>query len=295
MRKLYIIIALVFLTLQFLAAQPIELTISGGVDSGAVATGKVDGMPQKFEDTLSVFTPFWQGKLYGRFGKIISFDFEVHQDPFWQATNRGGIGLFLGVIQIGLGFQFGLPDFDRNKFLFFSADGWDSGLTGLVKLEFPGIFFIKSEFVANLKGDTDFVGNSDRQFLSFSAGIWLPNILVTGSYFTKDYSETKDTFWFRTSYVKFFGRAEFFAKKVPFHLALEGGYITQSMVLSWDNTTWSDKISASYWYPSIEFIFMLSNYLNWNIRADLPFSDLYPQLDKFTVQTGLVFTILGNK
>jgi hypothetical protein len=293
MRKLPVI--LLFFVLQTLAAQPIELTVKGGIDGGTLGTSKVDGVPKNLDDMLSRAVPVWQTKIAGRFGKTFCFDFGLRQDPFWQSTNYGSIGLVFGIVQIGMGFQFGLPDFDMNEFLFASADSWDSGLTGFVKLEFPGAFFIESSFLANFKGDTDFIGNTDRQLLSFIGGIWLPHILVTSSYTTRDYSETKDGLRLRASHVKALGRAEFFAKKVPFRIAFEGGYVAQSLVVSTDDITWSNEIFVSYWYPSFDFTFILGNYLSWNIRADLPFDGLYPQFDKIMLQTGLVFTILGNK
>ncbi|MDR3324902.1 MAG: hypothetical protein LBS82_02790 [Spirochaetaceae bacterium] len=276
-----------------LHAQPIDVTIGGGLDNLAVDTQKLDGN-YNLKSGAFELRPAWSARINGEIGRNFLFDVTYRQDPFWQSSFSGMFGLIFGAVHAGLGVQIGMHDYASGDFSYEKMSSWDTGLLGCFKLEYPGYFFVGTDFVADFWGDMSEEGRSSRPYLSVFGGFWLPYILITITYFQKEYVETKAAgVKARAALTKVGAELEFFSKSSPFRVSIGGGWLRQAISLSGGGA--ARETFADYFNADLGFSLELGLYARWFVKGGIPLDGLAPALAKFIFNTGFTFTIFGNK
>ncbi|MDR3301460.1 MAG: hypothetical protein LBT01_02870 [Spirochaetaceae bacterium] len=283
-----------FLYLFPLGAQPIDITVGGGIDNFAVDTKALD-LSYNLKSEEFAFHPFWYARVNGEFGKDFLFDVKYQQDPLWQSSFTGSFGVAYGVVNAGLGMQLGMHDYASDDFSFSKTHLWDAGLLGYFKLQLPGYFFIGTDFVADFWGEMSEEGRSSRPFWSVYIGCWLPHIHLTLSYFQKEYLETKaDDLRVRAASKEIRGDIEIFSKSSPFRISFAGAWLTKTISFT-EAAAATQEQTADYLYAEFGFSIALGRYARWFIKGGIPLEVFNPKPQKFVANTGMVFTAFGNK
>jgi hypothetical protein len=292
--KKCVLLPLLFLALIRLGAQPVDITVGGGIDNFGVDTKELDLNYNLKSDEFALH-PFWYARVNGEFGKDFLFDVEYRQDPLWQSSFTGSFGLTYGVVSAGLGMQLGMHDYASGDFSFDKTNLWDAGLLGYFKLQLPGYFFIGTDFIADFWGELSEAGRSSRPFWSVYAGCWLPHLHITLTYLQKEYLETKaDDLRVRAANQEIRGDIEIFSKSSPFRISIAAAWIVKLVSFTQDGTMIREQ-NADYIYAEFGFSLALGRYAWWFIKGGLPLEGLNPKPQKFVVNTGVVFTAFGNK
>ncbi|MDR2509511.1 MAG: hypothetical protein LBC77_02575 [Spirochaetaceae bacterium] len=258
-------------------SQPMYISVSGGVDNGTVDTYKLG----REDNYHSSFKPIFNVRMDGEFADYYNYRLSVSSDPFWQNTVNAALGFKMGVVIASMGVQIGMHDPESGINLL-DIEFWNIGLDGDIKLEFPGIFYLGTTFILDLGGGNwtaNKPGSAHRQQFGVYGGFWLPHILISGGYSNRNYDAiVTDTTSVRAGHTRLFGRIEFFAKKIPFRIAAEGGLVTQtsnfSVATLWEEPKTSEQIFAGGGF-SIDFSRFFRLFLNVDItlsgaQTDVP-------------------------
>jgi hypothetical protein len=293
MMKRYMLLPVLLLLSLALEAQPIDITVGGGLDALSIYTKNLDAeYDLKSRDFAPI--PFWFAKIGGEIGKKFRFDLEYRQDPFWLSTVSGSVGAIYKLLNLGIGAQFGFHEYDSGDFSLDKIESWDSGLITYIRLVSPGAYYAGFDYLLDLKSSYGGYGKSERHYLAVKAGFWLPHILIQASWSRKEYAESKTAqLDFNAGQEKLDVNMEFFSKNIPFRLSLGAG----SIKLNTDaNSSVTGRVNqdASYWYASTGLTFIFGNHFQFFVKGELPFEELHPQLQKISATAGIVLTILDD-
>ncbi|MDR2481528.1 MAG: hypothetical protein LBD07_04450 [Spirochaetaceae bacterium] len=288
---------LLFILLVFItgaaAAQPVYVSGGGGFENLTIDTLKLG----RSDDYYSLMHLNFFGVVEGDFDKNYSYKLSYQNDPFWQNTVKSDFGVRLGVIAVDFGVQAGAHNSDSG-YKVSDIEFWDLGVDGGVRLEFSGFFFTGFNFTLDIGGNAanNKIGGAERQMIGFFGGFWLPNILISGNYYRKDYNEKiNDAVSIHAAYSKIGFKMEFFAKNIFYRLALKAGTITQTCgAVSGNNS--SDLSENKHFYIGADFTVDLSRRLSWFINAEAPVLGLRaPIFMQFTAVSGVKFRCFENR
>jgi hypothetical protein len=269
-----------------LEAQPVDITVGGGMDALSIDTKNLNSK-YDLDSSAFAFIPFWYAKVGGEIGKKFRFEAEYRQDPFWQSTVSGSVGAIYKIINLGLGAQFGAHDYSSDDFSFDKAELWDVGITSYVKVEYPGVFFAGFDYLLDLKSSYQGYGKSERHYLAARGGFWLPHIFIKGAYSRKGYIESKiGGINIDAGEEQFDVNLEFFSKNIPFRISGGAGSLKLSTVV--DN----NEQKTTYWYTAAGLTFIFGGKLQFFMNGKIPFLELRAQLHKASAEAGFIWTIL---
>jgi hypothetical protein len=101
------------------------------------------------------------------------------------------------------------------------------GITGGMQLALPGVVFVAFNGSTTFGMEKfDFLGNNSREVIELKFGFWLPNLIISASYSTKNYSDYTSgdiTSVRRDELERFQASADIFIKDFPFGLRIDAG------------------------------------------------------------------------
>jgi hypothetical protein len=280
-------------------AQPVYITLGGGIDGGTLDTYKLGREPNYY----SSMEPVYFFRVEGEFNKYYTFKLLYQADSFFQNTVNAGLGFKMGLIHVGMGVQMGIHDLDAG-YDPIAVEFWNIGVDGMIKIEFPGILYFGSDFVLDIGGGNWIAnkpGSSHRQVLHFYGGFWLPHILITAGYNDRNYDAIiTDTVSIRAGHRRIYGKIEFFAKNVPFRISAEAGWLMQTGNYSEEIAPgvvgWHNPVSKNSLYAGGGFGIDFSKNFRWFVNADMVLTGLEGGLfDKFSASSGFSIRVPGNK
>jgi hypothetical protein len=292
--KRYALLPAFFLISFTLGAQPVDITLGGGIDSLSINTANLDGK-YDLESTEFAIIPFWFARAEGEIGKKFRFDLQYRQDPLWQSTLSGSVGTIYKLLDIGLGTQFGFHDFSSGDFSFENVETWNTGIITWFKVEDPGVFFVGFDYLLNLPSGYTGDGKSERHYLAAKGGFWLPHILVKGFYSRKEYAESKkEGLTISAGQEKFGADMEFFSKSSPFRLSVGAGSLKLSTDVE-DSGGGSGNNDVTYMYISACLTLILDDILQFYVRGEVPLKESEMKLHKAAAEAGVIVTNLDSR
>jgi len=194
----------------FLEALEIELT--GGINNTAFDPAETAKTTQ-FESYQYISGDF---SLKSDISNVLGYNIQVTRDPVLQNNLIGKISASTENINLEFGAFFGIND-DFTK--------PDLGITGGIKLIFPGILFLSANGSTSLGIKNESMGNYSRETAEAKLGFWLPNLLPVFCADIKTYTrEEENSLVIKDELVRFMFSADIFAKNFPLIIRIDTGY-----------------------------------------------------------------------
>jgi len=170
-------------------------------------------VPKPFEPKMN---PVIRAVVSGEAG-FISYEGGFTRSPVLRNRLFANIGIDLSFFKMNVGPFIGL--FNTKKEIF--NPGFSAGMS----IMFPGIVFIDVNASSSLGNALGTTGSYTQKTGELSAGFWVPNVICSLN--LQSYSFTikeKPNLTIDDSLVKYFFRADVFAKNVPFTIKVDIGY-----------------------------------------------------------------------
>jgi hypothetical protein len=272
-------IALFVLFLSFFCPLHIfawDLTMGGGVDYSAYSTNNKSYAGDVFApDMLPLYFAEFKDDFSIPYNYKIGFGF----DTIWRNMFECGVSYRFGHINLGMGFFVGESDFTFNAV--------DLGISGRAGFIIDGVFFAEGGIATS----QDSNNSADRKLYFANAGFWLPNILITAEFETRDYTEeiTSDL-GLSASRMLIRVNTEIFAKNVPYRIRFIAGW--QSLSRKLEESAVLEDVSFAAFFAGLRFFTQMSKTFAWFINGEVPVRiESLPTLEIFyRASIGLVFS-----
>jgi len=161
------------------------------------------------------------GRVSQRLSDVLTISTSYRLDPLSRSWLGARAEYSAGVVQLGLGTQFGLfNNLDRPL---------TAGLSSSIEIELPGIIFASVAYASSLGQSLVAVGDNSQERNEVSLGWYVRNAICTASIVTEEYQErigadlaTTDTL------VDYQFLVDVFKKNQPYNVLLSLGYRTVS-------------------------------------------------------------------
>ena len=297
MKKVCLAVCLLFLVFAGpLAAMQLEISAGAGnltYDSDLKEALSLESNPKPFDPKL-----FLLGRAAVS-GETSYFYYEagIERSPILRNLFFANFGVDLINFSMHVGPFVGLLNTPEEIF--------NPGLAVGLGLEFPGIFYVNANASSSLGGTWGAVGSYTQRTGDVSAGFWVPHVICSLNVQTQSFSEKKDVnLLVEDSVIRYFFRADVFAKNIPFTVKVDLGYGSlmrsyyAQMIESNEIVTESTKDEFRFFYVGFRAAYSFSQRLQVFLSGELPVHAWsVPEMKNtkhgtflFQAQTGVVLT-----
>ena len=262
------------------SANPIDLTIGGGVDRSSYSPNDKGPAGNTFS---SEWLPLYFAEFKGDFAVEYNYGIRAGYDPIWLNTVSGNVGYHFGNVNMGLGFFIGDSDF--------TFKALDAGFSGRAGFEFPGIFFANAGIASSLDGGSDSAEIATRKLFGAQAGFWLPHIFFTFDFELREYIEQlTNTSKITRSRTLYRLSIDMYSKNIPYRIGfIFGG---QSLSRKLEGSPTPEDVSFDTVIVGLRFFNQVSRTFSWFVEGEAPFNlDNIPTINiSFRATAGLTFS-----
>jgi hypothetical protein len=217
------------------------------------------------------------------------YSLRYERDNFYQNTLSAQLSIDLDYFYLEFGPFVGFWDSMRLSFKKGGAISYpkmppDVGITGGLRLAFPGIVFLSLIGSSTLNLNYDFLGGNSREMAEINLGFWLPYVIPTISASAKSFTRhDKDL---RDDLARFQASADIIKKNIPITLRFDFGYeILNRCLLSSE-----DKAKMQALFTGFEIRWQLLKTLRLIGGAEIPI----PLKQENLENAGLRSSLLNN-
>jgi hypothetical protein len=278
--KIKVSLVLCVLFFRPFAVYPWDLTLSGGVDYASYSPTSEGAVGNVFTPDL---LPIYDVKFKGEFAIEYNYSFRVLYDTLWREMFFGDVGYHFGNVDVGLGFF--VSDFDTTVMTH------SLGFSGRAGFEFPGIFLINVNVASSLDDGSWPPGASQRRQFVGRIGFWVPHILITFDYETKEFTKhVTDTLDISTNLTLYKGYVEIYSKNVPYRLRLGGGMQELQREVTIDDVV-AESVSVQPYFGGVGFYAQPSKVFSWFVEGEVFFGGA---AINYSAQAGFIFSYPEN-
>ena len=234
-----------------------ELEVSGGLGNLMFDKSRTISLTEGGEVFKPKIFTFGQIRLSGEH-KNLTFNAGFEADPILRNSLFGNIGLESEYFLFEIGPFLGIYNTREMPFI--------PGISGGLKFQRPGVVFAQANASSSLAFyNREKTGHYSLYSVDFAAGFWLPNAICSLNMGLQRFTQRASRDYLIGDHLdRYFLRAHFFAKNVPFTLRLDLGY--QSLKRSYTNNT--DEIESIF--AGFEGYFTINERLKIILGAEIP-------------------------
>jgi len=290
---------------DFLFALPFNLNFFGGINNLTVDPEQIkNGIAPGDEGYENKYNHFWGAAIEGFSGKSFAYSIKYERSVLWNNTLDFAATFIFNFFSIKFGYNLGLP-FDIEKFNFENAgiENWDSGLTGAVRVEDSGVFFVSFGFRLPISSEKDSVGFSSRRLLELKGGYWLPHILIRAGLSKTDFLVQAEntnplseapSLKRELSEILFYFNLEFFSKNIPFRFNFGYNMVQYKWSIAGDEAKDGE---SNINFIEAGFTLNFGGRVSWFFNGKTPFEIGIPPklpLEQFIAETGIKLTYFNS-
>jgi hypothetical protein len=216
------------------------------------------------------------------------YNIRYERDNFYHNTLSAQLSIDLDYFYLEFGPFVGFWDSMKISFKNGGSFGYpkmppDAGISGSLRLAFPGIVFLSLKGSSTLNFNYDFLGGNSREVAEINLGFWLPYVIPTISASVKSFTRPDD--YLCDELARFWASADIFAKNIPFALRFDFGYeiLNRYFLLNEDNQA---KMQALF--IGFEVRWQLLRTLRLIGGAEIPIPLKHENLDKAYLSSSLL-------
>lgn len=179
--------------------------------------------------------------LKGKYSDMINFSIGFEHDAVLRSRILGTVGLNLDHLIFSVGPFFGAFNTPEQPL--------NAGITGALRLEYPGIIFGTISGSSTLGSQTSFPGDYTQSAGEVSLGFWLPNVIPVLSINAKSFTKRiHETLLVRDELIRYQFSADVFSKNVPYTIRVDMGYesLKRSYTPGSADKTETDELKSLY-------------------------------------------------